>query len=734
MAKKTCIISFVLLLCAVFLAGTLAQEDTARPQRHKKTEFEKYIAVNYMLLDVIVTDRRGNYVRDLTKDDFEIFENGRKVEIESIDEYRMIDLDLEDIDSMMAAEMQPAEQPPRNIIILFDLFYSSTYGIKRAVETAEEFILNRIESGDNVMVLSYYQGLRTIQPFTSDKFRVIRAMREMGLATDLLNARSEPLSGRDLVENTSLLADRPFEGQESEGSSQSDIREFEASMNVRNYLLSMQTLAKAVKFRPGRKTAILLSEGINFDLIDPTNMNLEKYGPGGRLVRSADRPAISVSRFAEYKDMVEALNDAKLSLYTINVGGLTAPGDAGKRMAEVDNLSQQADFKSDVDNRKQRQDFLSSVSSETGGRAYFNANNILQLLNRIEIDISNYYILGYRTSFDPKRSEYRKVSVKTRQGGLRVLHRKGFLTPRPFKSLDKDEKSMHLTEGFLSRSSINDLDVKVGFEFVRPATDKLDAIVCFQVPFENLALDKGALDFEILVSNLNDEGKIFSSVHKLLSLQQAEIPALREKGLRIIETLTSDEGFNRIRIALRDNNSGKRSYFYYNYRFMPEESDDSLLLSQPLFFDPDDKRRSVDEFGLDVETLDSYNENPASGYDYLTHPTEGAVFPLVNPAFEQGADVNFLVVLRNLAKELARESAPQFEFAISPVRDEESQREYYRVNPGQQIYKLRTGGLVLMASFPLGDLEPGYYDLVVIASESDTQRRAASVARLKVVE
>ncbi|HUX06337.1 MAG TPA: VWA domain-containing protein, partial [Acidobacteriota bacterium] len=700
----------------------------------KKTEFQKYVAVNYMLLDVIVTDRSGNYVHSLTKDDFEIFENGRKIEIESIDEYQMIDLDLEDVEDRMAEEMQPAEQPPRNIVILFDLFYSSTYGIKRAVETAEEFILNRIETGDNVMVLSYYQGLRTIQPFTSDKFKVIRSLREMGLATDLLNARSEPPSGRDLVENTSLLADRPFEGQESEGSAQSDIREFEASMNVRNYLLSMQTLAKAVKFRPGRKTVIVLSEGINFDLIDPTNINLDKYGPGGRLVRTADRPAISVSRFAEYKDMVEALNDAKLSLYTINVGGLTAPGDAGKRMAEVDSLTQQADFKSDVDNRRQRQDFLSSISLETGGRAYFNANDILQLLNRIEVDISNYYILGYRTNFDPIHSEYRKVTVKTIQPGLKVLHRKGFYTPRPFKSLDKDEKELHLTEGFLSRSSINELDATVTFDFVRPSTDKLDALICMEIPFEALTLDNDKLEFEVLVSNLNDEGNIFSSVHKLYSNERAAIPELQAKDLRIVERLNSDAGFNRIRIALRDYNSGKRSYYYYNYRFMPEEADDSLLLSQPLFFDPDDQDRTVNEFGLSVQDLEMWNENPAGGYDYLTHPTEGAIFPLLDHTYSQGAEVNFLVVLRNLQTEITQDSAPQFQFAISPVPGENAKREYYRVNPGQQVYRLRTGGLVMLVNFPLGELEPGEYDLLVFASEKETARRAASAGRLKVIE
>jgi VWFA-related protein len=737
MAGKIRFFLSLLVICAASIFSVLAQEEVNRPQRHKETEFQKKIAVNYILLDVIVTDRGGNYVRNLTKDDFEVFESGRKVQIESIDEYQMLDLGLRNTTDAFAPELQPVEQqPPRNIIILFDLFFSSTFGIKRAVETAEDFITNRIQPGDKIMVLSYFQSLNTIQPFTSDKFKAIKSMREMGLATDLLDTRPQPASGWDLAK----YSDSPFDASEDmaggdPGRLIADMEETVAGRNIDNYLLSLETLADVLKYQPGRKTLVLLSEGINFDLIDPTNLNLDKFGPGGRTLRSADSPGISISRLNDYKDVVERLNDAQISVYTINVGGLKAPGEASKRLADMDSLTQQKNLLSETDHIKRRQDFLSNISAETGGRAYFNANNILALLNQIEVDISNYYILGFRTSFDPANVEFRKISVRTVQKGLKVLHRKGYFTPQPFNSLNKDELNLHLTEGFLSHSSINDLDAAVKYEFVRPAPDKLDAMVCIQVPLEQLVLERGKLAVELLVSNINDEGKIFSSVHKLYSLEQAGDPELQEKGLRIVETLTSDKGFNRIRIALRDNNSGKRSYFYNNYKFMPVESDDSLLLSQPFFFDPADKCRSVDEFGLSVKNLEEWNENPAGGYDYLTHPVEGAFYPRMNPDYKKGAEVDLLVVLKNLRTELSRDSVPQFEFAVSPTPVGDAQRAYFRVNPHQQLYRLRTGGgVVMLAKFSLGDLEPGEYDLMVISSEKATGRNAASAARFRVVE
>jgi len=732
---------------AVLSAGVFGRQEVKLPERAKETEFQKRISVNYVLLDVVVTDRSGNYVRGLTKDDLVVTENGKPVKLESIDEYQMLDLGREEINDPSALTTA-LQQPPRNIIIFFDLFYSSSYGIRRAIEMAEQFVMQRVQPGDHVLVLSYFNGLRTVQPFTSDKTQVIKAMREMGFASDLAKTRAELATGMDFVENSSLLGDRPFEGDSSDESFQGDLEGINAVHNARNYLLSLQALAKAMKFHPGRKTLIMLSEGMNFDLIDPTNVNFDKYGPGGRLARTAGRPPVSVSLFSDFQRMIQTLNDSKVSLYTINVAGLVAPGDAHKRLVKVDPLSEQQDFTAGLDNRRNRQDFLSSVSKETGGRAYFNANNILALLNKIDVDISNYYIVGYRSQFNPNKSQYRKISVKARKRGLRVLHRKGYYTPRPFASLSADERDLHLAEGFLTRNALNELDARVDYFFYRPSHEEMKLYVCITVPFERLEHDyvcitvpferlehdRGGIDFEALVSDLDSEAKIVSSVHKRYTMETSDNPELQRRGLRIVEALASVEGVNRIRIALRDNKTGKRSYFYYNFRFRKADAD-ALLLSNPLFFDQNDLLRSVNEFGLKATPLSSWNVAPPGGSDDLTHPTAGRLFPLAEPVFGRGDEVSFLLTISNLKRDLVDGSELNFDFALSPVVVNGEEREYFRVIPAkQEIFRRRSGdGIVLLAKFQMGgNLEPGLYDMVVVVSDKATGRQAAGASRLTV--
>ena len=725
------------LVVGITLAATIdARQDQDRPERKKQPDFQQFIAVNYILVDVIVTDRDGNYVRNLTKDDFEVFENGKPVSIESLDEYQMMDVERADVIDM-PVETFEFQQPPRNIIIFFDLLYSSSYGIKRAVEMVEKFVLDRIQPGDRVMVMSYYNSLETIQPFTSDKMKVIEALRKTGFTTDRGSARLEAPTG-NAPQNEPGISDELLRSEEmGERILESQMETLFAVQNARNYMISMQALAKVVKQYPGRKTLIILSEGMDFDLIDPIESNYRDFGPEQRQQGQNPQAGLKrmrVSLFTDWEKMLETMNDAKVSMYTVNIGGLQPIGDASRQYGDQDQSSGMQDMRPQLDALKNRQNFLSSVSVETGGRAYFNTNNILELLNRVEVDISNYYILGFRSNFNPSRSEYRRVSVKVKQPGLKVLHRKGFYTPRPFNTLSADERDIHLTEGFLHRSSINELDAAVDYQFIRSSPTDLYAGVCIKVPAEILEVKRNTIDLEVLASNINSEGKIFSSAHKRYRFPDADNQELQSKDLRLVESLNSDKGINRIRIALRDNNTGKKSYFYYNYVFR-ESVPETLLLSQPFFFDPGDMKRGEDEFKAKVEFLKSWNEPPTGGADLLAHPRLGEFCPTALPEFRDGDTVSFFVALYNTRRDIKDQSELKFELAVSPAPEEEKQREFFRVTIADPRFsRMRSGdGVYFEGDFPMSKLEPGLYDLYVVVTDNADNRKSASTGRFRVV-
>lgn len=90
------------------------------------------------------------------------------------------------------------------------------------------------------------------------------------------------------------------------------------------------------------------------------------------------------------------------------------------------------------------ENILRSLAAETGGLAIFNTNNLNQGLDKVDLELSNYYVLGYNSSNPKRDGKYRKLEVKTDAKGVRLKHRNGYLDPRPPDALagSKGERSL----------------------------------------------------------------------------------------------------------------------------------------------------------------------------------------------------------------------------------------------------------------------------------------------------
>ncbi|MSO23125.1 MAG: VWA domain-containing protein [Acidobacteria bacterium] len=124
-----------------------------------------------------------------------------------------------------------------------------------------------------------------------------------------------------------------------------------------------------------------------------------------------------------------------------NTGGRN-PNDVGGR-GQQDQFGEQNRFEQ-FQQQAMMEDILRSLASETGGLPIFNTNNLNQGLDKVDLELSNYYVLGF-SSTNPKRDgKYRKLEVKTGVKGLKLKHRNGYVDPRPPDSLvgSKGERSL----------------------------------------------------------------------------------------------------------------------------------------------------------------------------------------------------------------------------------------------------------------------------------------------------
>lgn len=357
-------------------------------------------------VDVIVKDASGRFVEGLTRDDFEIYEDGRPQHIDSAFLVR----------SSAAAEPTAvqragAARAPRLFVLLFDQHHMPPGSFKRLQEATIAFLRDRFEPGD---VSGIVAGGRMLNDrLTTDREELIatvsrlkpsgeRAARFFDLnewprflndveAVRVNSGDAEAI--RQVV--TRASADQPGGRFDAEGAARAKAAKFVSEMRTSalETLRTLETVAAGLRRFPGRKTLIVVTSGF---FIDETWARLPAIV--GRAARSG------------------------VTIYTIDARGLD-------RRAGGRDVTSGALATSDMraltafDNW---QDAPNSLAVDSGGFVVRNTNDVGRAFTEIAEDTSTYYVLGYSpaTPFDGK---YRSIEVRVRRRGVTVRARKGYL-------------------------------------------------------------------------------------------------------------------------------------------------------------------------------------------------------------------------------------------------------------------------------------------------------------------
>ena len=87
---------------------------------------------------------------------------------------------------------------------------------------------------------------------------------------------------------------------------------------------------------------------------------------------------------------------------------------------------------------------LRSLANSTGGTSIFNTNNLNQGLDKVDLELSNYYVLGFNPSGSKRDGKLRKIEVKSEAKGVKLKYRSNYVDPRPPDALagSKEERSL----------------------------------------------------------------------------------------------------------------------------------------------------------------------------------------------------------------------------------------------------------------------------------------------------
>lgn len=372
-------------------------------------------SVTIEVVDVSVFVTRENQpLTNLTRDDFELFVNGKRQPIEYFDVVG---------DGGIRPDEAPSLRERRLYVLMFDLAFTQPHSIGRAQRAAAAVIGQA--SPNDLFAIATFSGRKGVwfsTPFTSDRVALARgigslSMSESGDPLAIVLTPTERLALANWSVGTPDLTDS-FHHRDGvidriAGEAMRDIATSQLRRAVEHQILDLKDLSARLATLQGQKHVILLSEG--YDGVSSSAW------PGGSVRRAPlanfDRPLGSYSTpgsigltfigaYRHLRDMSEAFQAHDILLHTLDLKGVH----------------------SFVDN-----DALFVLAKETGGQFLHNRNDLGNALTDLTSSVSNGYVLGFRPTNAKKNHNTIEVRVKNLPRDAHVRHRRGFSgSPKPF--------------------------------------------------------------------------------------------------------------------------------------------------------------------------------------------------------------------------------------------------------------------------------------------------------------
>lgn len=547
--KKVSIFALLILLLTYLSIRTSAhfqEEETA-----------VRISTELVQFDVIVQDKKGNIVKNLKPEDFEIYEDK---ELQEIANFSFVDLQSKtslnnskqtsNIETPLPnKELQSKNQIGRTIAIVVDEIAIPTDTIENIRNALKKFIDNQILPTDLVAIIRIGASARGIQQFTSNKQLLYQAIKEIkGNITNLNRSDLESVPSLQIVGAGSQSA---------------------------NPLVSFQTSVSEIKFTiealkqmPGRKSVVLFSAEF----------------PGSRLFN------LSEAR-QELNNLIEVANRSSVVFYTNDVRGNKFLG-----VTAEDNLDLISTTRTTQNERaaqtlieakpeliKRSQQGLRTLASATNG--IFTVEPEIGIKTALN-DQQGYYLIGYtpkKETFSNKDA-YHKLSVKVKKSGLTVRTRSGFyaVDDKELKKITPEEELLKAAISPLNSSRIN-IQLTPTFIYSKSEGNILRSTIhidCPNLSFVDQEQTK-KLSLEALIYIFSQNGNLVNQItHKNnITIPTEKHQSLLDNGFAFsLNTIVKTPGTYQLRVVVRDavsNNLGTAGQLV----FIPDVNSKNMSLS-----------------------------------------------------------------------------------------------------------------------------------------------------------
>lgn len=537
---------------ALLAAASLEAQTGTAPAQQAIPPVSERVEVSITNIEVVVTDSKGNRVTNLTKDDFEVLQDGLP---QSITNFYAIsggkvlfeDGKLVSLDAPEAEAEVPRELKTRYVIYI-DNQNIQPINRNRMFKRLKEFLQETIGPRAEAMVVTYNRSLKIRRKFTSDAGDIVGALEEIervtGEGTTLAGAR------RDAVEriNQSQTDTEALNIARSYSESLRNDLEF-ATDAIKSTLNSLAGLE-------GRKVFVYVSEGL------PETAGLELYDTIQRKFPNQGAQTMEQIEFnmtGRYASIVQAANAQDVTIWALDASGLTTDESISAENRQVQVRP------SDFFLRQNTQAPLRMMTEETGGMAAINTNDWKKDLEELGKDSSNFYSIGYRTTRGAVDRPH-SVEVKVKRKGLKARFRRSLLE----KTAETRTAEAVLASLSFPRGD-NPLGITVSLGPQKPFRGQNFSVpVRIAIPMGKLGLTpsgdfyEGAFIVYGVARDAEEKQSDLTVQKQAVKVPAKDFRAAQQKDFYYDFTMTVGPGAQRIAFAVRDAVSNQVSYYQKN--------------------------------------------------------------------------------------------------------------------------------------------------------------------------
>ncbi len=640
------------------------------------------VTVTLKLIQVVVTDKKGNPVTGLKKEDFVIYDNGKRQTLTEFESHELRVPAAKPAPADESITVTPTPASPlldRKFFLFFDYTYTDPDGARKAAKAAVRFIDNLLPSDEVAVVCC--TGMRRLEVrefLTRDHDRVRRALGAFGLAAtqDTLTHPADALQQKVAAgaspeaQARATISDKSAPGRDADGYHLAG----EQRWLARNFMWALETLAQALRYISGQKTLILFSEGIPGSLI---NREPPSKGLPSTDWRFAPKEDMNMDLRNAFTDLCRVLATANIAVFPVQTTGPNAASEVKIGAAT-----------------------LREMAEATGGRYFANVYFADKHLNTIQTLTATYYVVGYPISatWDGK---YHEIRVEVARPGCQVRAQAGYFNPKPFASYSDVEKLIDLVDLALAERPLSQAPVRFAMQ-AQPVGAAPAANLAFiaSVPVEELG-DVAGPKVEVQSLIFDRAENIIDSRRVVTSLSASE-----KKPVYLFSLLSVPPGKYKCRIVLRNAETGRAAVAGVS-AVVPEKAAGDFMIYPPLFLAPGKGARYIGDNPAGTSEENSAEARLAE----IFLLDSGAFSPSLEKTIEGGADITAAV-------RISGPGAKRATFKLASFLVDSATSE--QVPVGLDVIKEKNGKdiRIYLIRLHIPEVEPDIYGLHLVAEDT----------------